>query len=191
MRPKKFSTVEMTVLGMTWLRGPCTTYSVMKELSSSESTYHRSRAGTAYSVMNRLITLGLIERVDDDLVQITTSGKEVLREWTGPKVPMMDVAHSADLLRLRCFFLEILSPEDRLKFVDESLSSLRTFEERCLGLIPKNEAIGDYYGALATVCSVLETRARMQWLEQIRDLIANPLPKGSSWAALILDRLES
>ncbi|HMS55234.1 MAG TPA: hypothetical protein PKA27_07505 [Fimbriimonadaceae bacterium] len=180
----------MTILGMTWLRGPCTTYSVMKELSSSESTYHRSRAGTAYSVMNRLISLGLIERVDGDLVKVTSEGEAVLRAWTGPKVPMMDVAHSADLLRLRCFFLEVLTPSDRVKFIDDSLISLREFEVRCTNLIPQNEAIGDYFGALATMCSVLETRARIQWLEQIRDLVVNPLPKESGWTETILSRLE-
>lgn len=185
MQKSQYSTVEMTILGYAWLRGPCTIYTIMKQLSLSESTYHRSRAGTAYSVAKRLLSLNLIEKLDDDQVQITAHGEEVLREWTGPVVPMMDIAHTSDLLRLRFFFLELLSPEDRIEFIDRSLASLREFEQRCSDLIPKNQAIGEYYGALATVCSVLEARARIQWLEMVRPLVVNPLDKDVDWTAKI------
>lgn len=179
----------MTVLGLTWLRGPCTTYVIMKQLALSESTYHRSRAGTAYSVMNRLMGLGFIEKLEDERVQVTPAGEEVLREWTGPVVPMMDVAHSADLLRLRFFFLEVLPPPDRLEFIERSIASLREFEARCVGLIPQNQELGDYFGALATVCSVLEARARIQWLETVRGWVIEPLAVDSDWAAVIMSRL--
>ncbi len=185
MQKNQFSTVEMTILGYTWLRGPCTTYTIMKQLALSESTYHRSRAGTAYSVTKRLLKLGLIEKLDDEQVRITQDGEAVLREWTGPVVPMIDVAHTSDLLRLRFFFLEVLSLEDRIEFIDRSLESLREFERRLVGLIPKNEEIGEYYGALATVCSVLEARARIQWLEMVRPLVVQPLSKDSNWTATI------
>lgn len=188
---KKFSTVEMTVLGMTWLRGPCTIYAVMKELSSSASTYHKSRAGTAYSISKRLLDLGLIEKLDGDLVQVSQEGEKVLRDWTGPDVPMMDVAHSADLLRLRFFFLEILPPEQRLEFVDKSIASLEIFLARCKGLIPQNQEIGDYFGALATVCSVLETQARIEWLRMVRDWVQSPMPEDADWTKAILARLDS
>lgn len=188
MSQKKFSTVEMTVLGMTWLRGPCTIYAVMKELSASESTYHKSRAGTAYSVAKRLLDLGLIEKVEGDLVQATDEGERVLREWTGPSVPMMDVAHSADLLRMRFFFLEVLPPDERLEFIDRSIESLRKFRKRCLGLIKQNEEIGDYFGGLATVNAVMETDARIKWLELVREWVQNPI--GGEWSEVILKQLQ-
>jgi len=186
----KFTSVEMSVLGLTWLRGPCTTYTVMKQLSLSESTFHRSRAGTAYTTMNRLMRLGLVEKLDDDNVQVTEKGVAALREWTGPEVPMMDVAHSADLLRLRFFFLEVLSPADRLEFVDRSIASLREFESRCVGLLPKNQEIGEYFGALATACSILEVRARIKWLETVRSLVEQPLPPDADWTTAILARIK-
>lgn len=189
MRKGKFSTIEMTVLGMTWLRGPCTIYAVMMELSSSASTYHKSRAGTAYSVANRLLKLKLIESVDEGQVRVSEAGEAALRDWVGPDVPMMDVAHSADLLRLRFFFLETLPQADRVAFVDKSIASLEAFQARCEALIPKNEEIGDYYGALATVSSVLEARARIQWLRMIRDWVEQPMPKDAPWTETIMKRL--
>lgn len=189
MRKNQFSTVEMTILGYAWLRGPCTIYTIMKQLSLSESTFHRSRAGTAYSIANRMLKLGLIEKTVNDEVSVTPEGESVLRDWTGPEVPMMDVAHTADLLRLRFFFLEVLSPEDRVTFIDKSLEQLREFETRCTNLIPKNQEIGDYFGALATVNSVLETQARIRWLELVRPLVMNPLPEDSDWTATILAAL--
>lgn len=191
MLRRRLSTVEMTVLGMAWLRGPCTVYAVMKELSASESTFHRSRAGTAYSVANRLIKLGLLEKTEGELVQITVPGLEKLRRWVGPDVPMLDVAHSADLLRLRFFFLETLPPTQRLEFIDRSLVHLREFEQRCLALIPENEKIGDYFGALATVNTILETRARISWLNMVREMVEKPLDADTDWTAAILDRLNS
>ncbi|MBL8047489.1 MAG: PadR family transcriptional regulator [Chthonomonas sp.] len=189
MAARKFSTIEMTVLGMTYLRGPSTTYAVMMELSSSASTYHKSRAGTAYSVAKRLLKLGLIESLEDGRVQITPEGQRVLADWVGPDVPMMDVAHSADLLRLRFFFLEALSPADRLAFIDVSIRKLQEFERRCEGLIPQNEDIGDYFGALATVSSVLETRARIAWLRIVREWVVQPINAEPGWAERILDTL--
>jgi len=191
MAERPFTTVEMTVLGLTWLRGPCSVYVVMKELSLSESTFHRSRAGTAYSIVNRLLKLGHLRKSEDGLVSVTATGESVLREWTGPEVPMLDVAHTADLLRLRCFFLGVLPESDRVAFVDKSLASLREFEQRCVELVHANEAIGDYYGVLATSCLVLETRARAAWLENVRPLIASPLPKEGGWASRVLQAIGS
>lgn len=190
MAKGKFSTVEMTVLGMTWLRGPCTTYAVMKELSTSASTYYKSRAGTAYSVASRLVEMGLIENLDEGLIQVTPAGEAELRSWIGPSVPMMDVAHSADLLRLRFFFLGALPMKERLEFIDQSLASLNVLLTRCEDLISKNQAIGDYFGALATASVVLETRSRIRWLGLVRDLVENPLPKDQPWDEAILARLK-
>ncbi|MES1228317.1 MAG: hypothetical protein ABUL72_06560 [Armatimonadota bacterium] len=187
----QFSTVEMTILGLAWLRGPCKAYTLMKELSLSESTYHRSRAGTAYSVTNRFLKLGLLEKIEDDRVQVTPAGEAVLKEWTGPVVPITDIAHSADLLRLRFFFMGVLPQSVRLEFIDRSLETLKEFEQRCQDLIPQNQEIGDHYGALATVCSVLETRARIQWLQFVRPLVEKPLPADEDWTDIILKALNT
>lgn len=190
MSKEKFTTIEMTVLGMTWLRGPCSTYAVMKELSSSASTYHKSRAGTAYSVAKRLLKLGLIEELGNGLIQVTPYGEGELRKWIGPNVPLMDVAHSADLLRLRFFFLGALTLPQRLEFIDKSIDSLEIFLSRCEDLISRNQEIGDYFGALATASAVLETRARIRWLVLVRKWVEHPLGEGESWRDVILSDLD-
>jgi len=188
---RKLSNLEMTVLGFAWLRGPCTIYSIMKELSLSASTFHKSRAGTAYSVANRLLEFGMLEAIEEPAgaIRITGSGEEALREWIEPPVPMADVAHSADMLRLRFFFLGVVDQESRIAFIDSSIEGLHEFLKRCEGLIQENEDIGDYFGALATVSTILETRARIEWLTLVREWVIHPLSDDEGWTKQIYTRL--
>jgi len=177
MRSRALSTIELSVLGLAWLRGPRTTYAIMKELATSGSTYYKSRAGTAYSVVDRLIQFKMIEYSNqpgqggEKLLQVTDKGRAALEEWLTPPIPIADVAHSADFIRLRFFFIGVLEPKKRLAFIDDSLTALRSHLERCEALIPANEAIGDHFGALATLSIILETKARIQWLEIVRDKV--------------------
>jgi len=189
---RTLSTIEMTVLGYAWLRGPCTTYAIMKELSLSGSTFYKSRAGTAYSVSNRLLTQGLLEHVEgsDNLVRLTPEGLTALQDWVRPPVPMGDIAHSADLIRLRFFFLGVLNVDERVVFIDDALASLRSRLVEAESLISANQKIGEYLGAVATVSLILETRARIQWLEAARDWVIDPLPDGADWSAAILGRID-
>lgn len=188
---RKLSNLEMTVLGLAWLRGPCTIYSIMKELSLSASSFHKSRAGTAYSVANRLLEFGLMELVDDPegAVRITDAGEEMLRQWIEPPVPMADVSHSADMLRLRFFFLGVVDEASRIAFIDSSIEGLKVFLKRCEDLIQENEDIGDYFGALATVSSILETRARIEWLAMVREWVLHPFAEQGAWTEKIYARL--
>ena len=183
-KTRKLSTIEMTVLGIAYLRGPCSIYTLYKELSTSASTYHESRAGTAYSVTKRLLKFGHLEPAEGDTVRISESGLQALRDWIGPPIPMRDVAHTVDLLRLRFFFLGALAPEDRLLFIDSSIEALEAFERRALELISKNEELGDYFGSLATVSLVLETRARISWLRLVRGWAEEPLASNNILTAL-------
>jgi PadR family transcriptional regulator, regulatory protein AphA len=192
---RALSTIELTFLGMTWLRGPCTIYAVMKELSASESTFHRSRAGTAYSVAKRLKEEGLIEELEEPgergekLLHVTSQGLRQLQNWIQSPVPLMDIAHTADLVRLRFFFLAAVPVEQRLGLIRSALDGLFEFHERCIGLLSENEQIGDYFGVLATSSIILETRARIKWLILMRDLVGGP-PEGKGWAETALRMLD-
>jgi DNA-binding PadR family transcriptional regulator len=166
----------------------------MMELATSNSTYYKSRAGTAYSVTKRLLETGHLQPEassdeEESHVRITDLGLQTLREWVAPPVPKEEVAYSADLLRLRFFFLEILTATDRLKFIDSNIEELKSLKKRCEALIAENEKIGDYFGALATVSIILETQARIQWLEIVRKWVENPIPDDHTWTEVILKEI--
>ncbi len=183
---RKSSTLELTVLGLLWLRGPCTIYSIMKELSLSASSYHSNRAGTTYSVANRLLSQGLMAS-DGENVQITEKGLETLQEWLEAPIPMSDIAHSSDMIRLRFFFLGAVDVPAREALIDSAVDGLKQFLKRCEELVHENEAIGDYFGVLATLSTILETRARIEWLNLVREMVEGP--KDANWATDALARL--
>lgn len=191
MKSRKLSTIELTFLGLAWLRGPCSTYSIMRELSMSASSYHKSRAGTAYSVVKRLTQMELIEPVNDQHIKITSQGIEELQGWFTPPIPMGDVSHSADLIRLRFFFLGVVDLPTRLKFIDSSITGLETFLTECNDLLARNEEIGDYFGVLATLSTILETRARIEWLTTVRKWVENPVPENQPWVDTVLKSLKN
>lgn len=177
---RDLSTLELTILGIVWLRGPCTTYSVMRVLEGAASSYHRSRAGATYSVVKRLLSFGLIVQ-EDGLVKIAPEGMAALRGWVAGPVPPGEVAHTADLIRLRFHFLEALEPEERVSLIDQALEELQEFEGQLVGLIGSNQEAGEFFGALAAVGSILETRARIRWLTLVRPLVSSPLGGEVDW----------
>ena len=185
---RKLSSIELTVLGLAWLRGPCTIYAIMKELSLSESSFHKSRAGTAYSVANRLLKSGALEQVDDQ-IKISAKGAKELQNWITEPVPMADIAHSADLIRLRFFFLGVVDQHERLHFIDSAIAGTEVFQQKCECLLKENEKIGDYFGVLATLSSVMEVRTRIQWLRIVREWVENPIVNRQEWAKRVLESL--
>lgn len=183
---RKLSSLEMTVLGLAWLRGPRKPYAIMKELSLSPSSHHRTRAGATYSVVKRLVGFGLLEQ--DELVRVTPAGEEALREWLRDPIPEADLAYSYDLVRLRTFFLGIVAPEERLRFVEAALARLREVEGRWRWAMDAHESMGEYFGVLGAAGAVLETRARIEWLEVYREFLLNPAD--SDWAKTVKERLD-
>lgn len=167
------STTDYTVLAIIWRDGPCTTYVVMRDLASSPSTFYRNRASSTYRVAQRLTDLGLVEQVDEDvgsrgerLIQVTPDGLEALRSWLSPPIPRVEIAHTIDLVRLRMFFLKALPPEERLRFVDDAIAFLRELEAANEERVEKPTDPFQEMGSLGTL---LETRARIEWLERVRE----------------------
>lgn len=186
----KLSNLELTVLGLVWMGGPCTIYAVMKDLSMSASSFHKSRAGATYSVCTRLLRFGLIQSTNN-LVQITDLGLRALGDWYTTPVPMVDVAHSADLIRLRFFFLGTIPMAKRLEFIDSSIEGLLVYEKTCEALLQGNQEVGDYHGVLASAGVLMETRARIHWLSLVRSLVENPIEDETKWASTVKELLTS
>jgi len=168
MSARHLTPIELTVLGITWKRGPFTTYALMREFQSSTSTYFSSRASTIYPLVSRLEQRGLLRSVEESRIEITEEGLSQLRAWLGDPVPQDDLAHTADLLRLRTFFLAAVSSEQRVTFIDQALADLRTYLHRCELSAKRDGDLGDPFSALASQGVVFETKARIEWLESVR-----------------------
>lgn len=177
-------------MGIAWLRGPCSIYTILRELETSASSYHKSRAGTVYSIANRLLDKGILEREPDgERVRLSASGVELLKEWVAPPTPFEDVTYSSDLLRLRFFFLGILEADDRRRYVEDALQSLREFLVTTEALLDENEKIDEPFGMLATLNIVLETRARIQWFETVLEFVDDPSSIDRPWSKTVFKRI--
>lgn len=175
--------MEYTVLGIAWKRGPCTTYTLMMELSSSTSTFYKKRAGTTYPLVERLIKNGYLDQSSETgargerLVEITDTGLTAVSGWlTGP-IEFGEAAHTVDFLRLRTFYLGAIPPADRVAFLDGSIEQLRAHEASCQEAIVRYREMGDEFSSMATEGVLYETRARIAWLTDSRERFLS-LPMG-------------
>lgn len=170
---RKLSAMEYTVLGIAWKRGPCTTYLLMKELSSSTSTYYKGRAGTAYPLVDRLVTAGylLAGEVDgsrgERQIEISAKGKDALTQWVREPIPASDIAHTVDWIRLRVFYLGTLAPEERLNFITGAVAGLKAQLEACEQAVVRYREMGDDFSVMATTGTIFETKARIVWLQSL------------------------
>jgi DNA-binding PadR family transcriptional regulator len=171
MRRNRLSTPEYTILGVLWRDGPCTTYNVMMRLASSSSSFHRKRASSTYSVVEKLVSRGLVASVDGEIgsrgerqMLVTAEGRDKLREWIAD-LPTVEVGYSNDLVRLRLNFIELLARDEQLAFVDHALSSLRA-------VLLEHESATERYkqpiASLSLLGLVYETKARIAWMEEVR-----------------------
>jgi DNA-binding PadR family transcriptional regulator len=174
MPRKTLSAMEFTVLGIAWKRGPCTTYALMKELGSSTSTYYKSRAGTAYPLVDRLIKMGLLAMAsgtgarNEKLVSVTEAGEQELRRWLAAPIGLDEVAHTMDFVRLRVFYLGAATREERAAVLHSAIRSLEEHLQLCSLAAEKYAAMGDAFSTLATEGVMHETKARLEWLRSIR-----------------------
>ncbi len=189
-KARKLSTIELMLLGLSHENGPSSTYHLMKMMSMSGSTYYKSRAGTAYSVTKRLVSAGYFEQVPQDSgdphIRITEKGIEALREWVTPPISPQDIAHSADLIRLRFYFLSVVDKEARLAFIDDSIKGLRERLDFVQTNMRLNADDGHYFATIATLSSLMETKARIEWLQHARNLVTNPPANKAEWVEMIL-----
>jgi DNA-binding PadR family transcriptional regulator len=155
----------------------------MKELSASSSTYYKARAGTAYPLVERLVTAGMLEYAEasgnrgDRLVTVTAAGLGQLQNWLAGDVGLPEVAHTLDLFRLRVFYLGAISAEERERVFSGALGALEQHLELCHRLAETYRKMGDSFSCLATEGVIAETEARIGWLSKIR-IAATAMPTG-------------
>jgi DNA-binding PadR family transcriptional regulator len=185
----KVSPIEMAVLGIVWKREPCTAYSIMLGLSASASDFVRSKAGTVYPLVKRLVRDGFLVYEGEERgskgerrLRVSPAGLEAVKGWVLEPVPPQEVAHTVDLVRMRAAVLGMIEPAARRTYIDSSLAGLQVHLRRCQEREREYLAVGDEFGALGMREFLSETRARMAWLEAERETILS-LPAGKPGSA--------
>jgi uncharacterized protein (DUF2267 family) len=107
----------------------------------------------------------------EQALEITEAGMDVLREWLTPPVSEEEVASTRDLVRLRIYFLGAVPPEQRRALVEDSLEGVRKHLETVEAMVAEHEKEEDPFLALADMGAVYEAKARIAWLESILEKV--------------------
>lgn len=165
--------LELAVLGLLWRRGPITAYRIRSEFRESPSTYWSASAGAIYPLLRRLESEGLVKGRREERgsrhrrsLTITRAGKGVLRRQL-QRVDLPLASAVFDAVRARVFFLEVLSPDERLEFVRSAKRSLEEHERQARDYLETRTAGEDRFALLAARGALLTARARVTWMEEI------------------------
>ena len=173
----RLTELDFCVLGVIWECGPVSAYGVRARFEASNTATWSSSAGSIYPSIRRLVRAGLAaassrkdERGTRHIV-ITTKGRERLRVWLVDLPPKIGTA-TADPIRTRAQFVTSVSPEERLRFLDNARAITRAALNE-VEKVTKLQSTGsdtmlEYIGNLG---SVFELRARLQWLDCVGHLV--------------------
>lgn len=172
--------LESTVLGVVWLRGPCTAYVVRQEFLASTSAHWSGSAGAIYPLLARLAQHGLIKAKESEWgrgskkeFSITRRGLAALRSWIGPPLPQWTAAPTFDPVRTRLSFLGALPAEKRREFVAEARENLERELLRVREAVSAFHADEDPYEYLSTLGTMHELEGRRRWLEDVERLVTS------------------
>lgn len=170
--------LEHCVLGVIWLCGPCSAYSVRKEFEQSPSAYWSASTGSIYPVVKRLTAAGLVTAasVEDGRrtrdLKITESGLKALRRW----ISLMDRASTAatyDPVRTKFTFLDAMPAAD-LRVLIETAAAETTL--RIAELREREDRLTDRQHRMERIAmrgARYELEARLRWLTAISDELAS------------------
>jgi DNA-binding PadR family transcriptional regulator len=166
--------LESCVLGVVWLRGPCTAYVVRQEFLTSESSHWSGSAGAIYPLLRRLEKEKLIRsrlhawgRGRKQEFEITDRGLDELRAWIGPLLPQWTAAPTFDPIRTRMSFLGALPPARRAKFVAAARKNVETETETIHRKLAVHDREADPFEYLVIHGTLHELEARAKWLDQV------------------------
>jgi len=166
--------LESCVLGVVWLRGPCTAYVVRQEFLASESSHWSGSAGAIYPLLRRLEKAKLIRSRTHvwgtgrkKAFEITDRGLEELRAWIGPPLPQWTAAPTFDPVRTRMSFLGALPAAKRAKFVAEARKNVDDEIEAIDRKLGAHDREAEPYEYLVIHGTRHELEARAKWLAQV------------------------
>lgn len=175
---RELTELDFCVLGVIWRSGPLSAYGVRKVFRDSTTASWSSSTGSIYPSIRRLLAAGLAtagapeDRRGTQTLKITPDGLDRLRRWILELRPELGTA-TPDPIRTRAQFLTSVSSKERAEFVEAAhritLEALRTLENVA------EENTGDraqVLDQLGTLGSILELKARLDWLNGIFDVLS-------------------
>lgn len=170
--------LDFCVLGVIWRFGPMTAYRVRKIFRDSPTAGWSSSSGSIYPSIRRLVGAGLAsadsaeDRRGTQALAITPQGLEGLNGWVLGLAPPLGTA-TPDPIRTRAQFITSVPAEERTKFVAEArritTGALCLLEEAAETRAGDRAKVLDQLGTLG---SILELKARLEWLRGIEDLLS-------------------
>lgn len=174
---RNITELEGTVLGVISVKGQCTPYAVRKEFQESQTPYWSGSRGAIYPLIDRLRRQKLIKiaSLTEDarggkLYILTPKGEKVLRDWLYQPRSSLVIGTPPDPLRNRIEFLRLLTPEKRKSFLgevrsrlEENLKNVLKFSKEC------NQS--NYFDYLPIRGAVLMAQARLDWIEEISEIL--------------------
>jgi DNA-binding PadR family transcriptional regulator len=162
--------LEAAALGCIWKKGGCTAYAIRKSFRESPSARFTDSAGTVYPMLERLAGRGLLRSREENqgrrpatVFACTPRGLTALRRWL--EVPDEPARLATwDPLRTRALYLGLLTAAERGRWIREAEATLGNHLETTRGA---ERAERDPWMRAAHRNSVLQTRARLKWLQEM------------------------
>ena len=166
--------LENAVLGVVWRRGPCSAYVVKREFETSASASWSASAGSIYPLVKKLSGAGLLVVQEQRwgtrkkaLLALSRSGRNALESWAAD-VPQRIGQPSPDPIRTRSFFLDVLSEEQRVHFLDQAEAATQSAIEELRSAIAELPDTESKFESLAAAGAVFQLSARLRWLRYLR-----------------------
>lgn len=174
-KKRELTKLELTAIGIVWKKSSCTAYQIIREFRKSSSSYYQSGAGSVYPLMTRLERDGFLRtkeskrgKQDRQVYSVTAKGRKALVEWLSPPLPESDFTVLSDPIRTRVFFLEALTPAKQREFLKVTHEFLKQELERVESELEQYREAKNTFGVLAIEGAVHETKARIEWISELR-----------------------
>lgn len=169
----RLTELENAVLGVVWRRGPCSAYLIKREFDTSPSASWSASAGAIYPLVKKLAAAGLLTSEEQrwgsrkkTLLALSRSGRTALERWVAA-VPHELGPPTPDPIRTRAFFLDVLSEDQRARFLAESETVTRLAIHDLKSALAAIPDTGSKLELLATSGALFQLRARLRWIRHL------------------------
>lgn len=185
MKGRTLSRLELAILGLVSTGSPCTAYWIRRQFQRSPSSHFSGSAGAVYPAIRRLTKRRMVQWAgqrrgsrESRLYRLTGSGRQAVKAWLMPPLPMEDVTYAHDPIRTRVYSLDILDADERRQFVDDALEQTGRHMAVVRADCEAHRRAGSFLQHLGSRGVLSEMRARIRWLQELREALPrSPAPR--------------